>query len=208
MGYKLYVFCEASVDRWLWMGVLDHSTKEYDSELNRWKDVGDVHSGEQFKPGSVFINGKVHLLSSHIVEALDVTQGNWIEMDAPAYASCAFLLQREDRLLVVGDMVHHNVFHLPSIRNYVGVVIWEFDPEIKDWVEVTRMPEVMVDSFSYSSFSSVIVGDLMYLFSRSCSLPHTMIYSFSQQLWSPSTKRVEEATSKVLSFSPRLDARA
>lgn len=206
MGYKLYVFCEASVVRWLWVGVLDHSTKEYDSKLNRWKDVGDVHSGEQFKPGSVFRDGKVHLLSSEIVEALDVQQGNWIEMGAPAYSSCATLLQREDRLLVVGDMVHHNVFHLPNLRSYVGIVIWEFDPVIKDWNEVTRMPEAMVASFSYSSFSCVIVGDLLYLFSRNCSLPHIMVYSFSQQLWSRETNRCEEGTSKVFSFNPRLDA--
>lgn len=204
-GYKLYVFCEASVVRWLWVGVLDHSTKEYDSKLNRWKDVGDVHSGEQFKPGSVFRNGKIHLLSSEVVEALDVQRGNWIEMNAPAYSSCATLLQLDDRLLVVGDMVHHNVFHLPNLRSYVGVVIWEFDPVIKDWIEVTRMPEAMVDSFSYSSFSCVIVGDLLYLFSRNSSLQH-LIYSFSQQLWSRGTNRCEEGTYKVFSFNPRLDA--
>lgn len=206
MGYKLYVLCEASVVRWLWAGVLDHSTKEYDSKSNRWKDVGAVHSGEQFKPGSVFSLGKVHLLSSETVEALDVQQGNWVEMDAPAYASCATLLQRCGRLLVVGDMVHHNVFHLPNVRSYVGIVIWEFDPAMKDWTEVTRMPESLVNSFSYSSFSCVIVEDLLYLFSRSCSLPQTMVYSFSHQLWSRTTNWSEEAPSKVFSFNPRLDA--
>jgi len=157
--------------------------------------------------GVFFKNGKVHLLSSEIVEALDVQQGNWIRVDgAPAYASCATLLQREDRLLVVGDMVHHNVFHLPNLTSYVGIVIWEFDPVIKDWIEVSRMPEAMVDSFSYSSFSCVIVGDLLYLFSRNCRLPHIMVYSFSQQLWSRRTNRCEEATSKVFAFNPRLDA--
>ncbi|KAG0567527.1 hypothetical protein KC19_7G141100 [Ceratodon purpureus] len=196
MGYKLYVFCDASVVRWLWVGVLDHSTKEYDSKLNRWKDVGDVHSGEQFKPGSVYSQGKVHVLSSENVEALDVQLGNWMEMDAPAYASCATLLQRRGRLLVVGDMVHHNVFHLPNIRSYVGIVIWELDPATKFWSEVTRMPEALVDSFSYSSFSCVIVEDLLYLFSRSYSLPHTMVYSFSHHLWSRVPNWSEAAPSK------------
>lgn len=206
-GYKLYVFCEASVVRWLWVGVLDHSTKEYDSKLNRWKDVGDVHSGEQFKPGSVFSQGKVHLLSSENVEALDVERGSWVETDAPAYASCATLLQRRGRLLVVGDMVHHNVFHLPNIRSYVGIVVWEFDPTSKTWSEVTRMPEPLVDSFSYSSFSCVVVEDLLYLFSRTCSLPHTMAYSFPHQAWSQVTNWTgTESPSKVFSFNPKLNA--
>lgn len=207
MGYKLYVFCEASAVRWLWVGVLDHSAMEYDSKLNRWKDVGDVHSGEQFKPGSVYMNGKVHLLSSEIVEALDVQQGNWIKVDgAPAYASCATLLQREGRLLVVGDMVHHNVFHLPNLPSYVGVVIWEFDPVTHLWIEVSRLPETMVDSFSYSSFSCVIVGDLLFLFSKNISLPLVMIYSFPQQTWSCQTNTCSLLTPKVFAFSPRLDA--
>ena len=203
-GYKLYVFCEASVVRWLWVGVLDHTTMEYDSRLNHWKDVGDVHSGEQFKPGSVFSQGKVHLLSSETVEVLDVKQGTWFMMDAPSYASCATLLERRGRLLVVGDMVHHNVFHLPNIRSYVGIVIWEYDPSIRTWSEVTRMPETFVNNFSYSSFSCVIVDDLLYLFSRSC--PHSMAYSFTHQLWSRVPNWCEETTFKVLSYTPRLDA--
>lgn len=205
--YKLYVFCEASVVRWLWVGVLDHSTKEYDSKLNKWKDVGDVHSGEQFKPGSVFSQGKVHLLSSENVEALDVDQGNWVETDAPAYASCATLLQHRGRLLVVGDMVHHNVFHLPNIRSYVGIVVWELDPTSNSWSEVTRMPEPLVDSFSYSSFSCVVVNDLLYLFSKTCSFPpHTMAYSFPHHAWSQVTNWTgPDSPSKVFSFTPKLN---
>ncbi|XP_024389575.1 F-box only protein 6 [Physcomitrium patens] len=206
MSYKLYVVCEASEVRWLWMGVLDHSTKEYDSKLNRWIDVGDVHSSEQFRGQSVFNHGKVHLLSSEFVHALDVQEGNWMMMSVPAYASCASLLEREGRLLVVGDIVNHNVFHLPGMKSYVGIAIWEYDPVYKDWNEVTRMPEAMVENFSYSSFSCVIVGDLVYLFSRRYITPQIVVYSFSQQLWSQVADWCEGIPFKVFTFNPRLDS--
>lgn len=205
-GYKLFVFCEASVVRWLWLGVLDHSAKEYDSKSNRWKEVGDVHSGEQFKLGSVFSRGQIHLLSSETVQALDVQKGIWAEFDAPAYASCAKIVECRGRLLVVGDMVHLNVFHLPNVKSYVGIVVWEFDPAVKDWNEVSRMPEALVETFPYSSFSCVVVDDLIYMFSRIESIPQIVVFSFSQQLWSQATNWCKEVPSRVFSFAPRLDA--
>lgn len=204
--YKLVVVCESSSDRWLWMGILDHSAKEYDSKLNRWKAISDVYSGEQFKPGSVFCHGKVHLLSSETVQALDIQQGVWTEFQAPSYSSCANLIECKGRLLIVGDMVHLNVFHLPNVSTYVGIVIWELDPVSECWMEVARMPETIVANFSYSSFSCVVLDELIYIFSKGESIHDVVVYAFSENMWSRTANWNKELPTSVFSFVPRLDA--
>lgn len=114
------------------MGVLDHLRKEDDSKLNCWKDVRDVHSGDQFNPERDFSHCKVHPLSSEKVQALDSQEGKWVEMDTPAYVRCANL-ERNDRLLVLRDMVHHHVFYPSHLKSCEGEVIWAFGLVIGDW---------------------------------------------------------------------------
>lgn len=207
-SYKLIVFCEASTDRWLWMGIVDHAAKEYDSKLNRWKSIGGIYSGEQFRPGSVYCEGRVHLLSSETVQALDVQQGIWTDIQAPAYTSCARLVECQDRLLLVGDMVHLNVFQLPGVSSYIGVVIWELDPDTQEWVEIGRMPEDMVENFCCSSFCCVVSGGLIYIFPKLERLQQIVVYDYSQQTWQQLQNWLKELPSSVFCFEPRLDASA
>ncbi|XP_024361156.1 F-box/kelch-repeat protein At5g15710 isoform X1 [Physcomitrium patens] len=157
-------------------GEYECTTEVYDSLSNSWKVTGKVRREITVRitwwtSKTVFCNGVLYCLTSgrpYSVIAYDLKTATWDEVAVPPpeFLFCTFLIQRRNRLFLVGGAGTERICE--------HVHMWELkqvDGEGKQWVEVEKMPHEYFQIFFKERTATDLKcsghGDLVYFYKDS-----------------------------------------
>lgn len=161
-------------------GEYECTTEVYDSLTNSWQVTGNVCKEFTVRitwwtSKTVFSDGALYCLTSgrpYSIIAYDLKTATWNEVAVPPpeFLSCSFLIQRRNRLFLVGG--------IGPERTCEHIYFWELKQvkgEKKQWVEVEKMPHEYFQVFFKDKASSDLKcaghGDLVYFYKDS----HTQV---------------------------------